>query len=64
MHYTQDLHGGQQTHSTSLAKETDMIHYSDLLLKECALEKQLFSGEISINTYLKKKKTLKNISQS
>jgi hypothetical protein len=47
----------------SLQKLTGII-YSDLFLKERILEKQLFSGEVSIKVYLKNKKLLKNILQA
>ena len=44
----------------SLQKLTGII-YSDLFLKESIIEKQLFSGQVSIKVYLKNKKLLKGI---
>jgi hypothetical protein len=40
-----------------------LLYYHDLFLAENQLEKQLFSGKISIKDYLKSRKLLKQISQ-
>jgi hypothetical protein len=40
-----------------------LLNYSNLFLAESELEKQLFSGKVSIKDYLKNRKLLKQILQ-
>jgi hypothetical protein len=55
---------GQQNDlkKASITKYT-LLNYNDLFLAEGELEKQLFSGKVSIKDYLKNRKLLKQISQ-